>query len=305
MSTNQNPKNWNIFLAVDGSQHARAATRLVKDLPLPPGSSITALGVVTPLQIPGQSVLSAALDEAQATLSAKPELRVLTGLLHGHPADELISYANQHHPDLIVMGAKGLRATLGILLGGIAQQVVEYAEWPVLVVRAPYTVLKRALLVTDGSLFSQCAAEFLASFPLPVDMKIEIAHVLPPLITAETIARSWPVGMGELPSLPIEELEETYQRQAEELEQKGKNLLGDMLHFLEITGVSASSILLRGDAATEIIEYANKNQVDLILCGSRGLSQVQSWLLGSVSRKLIHYASCSILVVKGKSKTHQ
>jgi nucleotide-binding universal stress UspA family protein len=35
----------------------------------------------------------------------------------------------------MVMGAKGLYATLKILLGGVAHQVVEHARWPVLVVR--------------------------------------------------------------------------------------------------------------------------------------------------------------------------
>jgi len=52
-------------------------------------------------------------------------------------------------------------------------------------------------------------------------------------------------------------------------------------------------------AVTEIIQYAKENQVDLIVAGSRGLTSMQSWLLGSVSRKLVHYAGCSVLIVKG------
>jgi nucleotide-binding universal stress UspA family protein len=48
----------------------------------------------------------------------------------------------------------------------------------------------------------------------------------------------------------------------------------------------------------EIIHYARSNAIDLIACGSRGLSPVASWLLGSVSRKLVHYANCSVLIVK-------
>ena len=58
---------------------------------------------------------------------------------------------------------------------------------------------------------------------------------------------------------------------------------------------------MRGDAATEIIEYANQNQIDLIVAGSRGLSQMRRLLLGSLSRKLVHYAGCSVLIVKGVS----
>ena len=42
-----------------------------------------------------------------------------------------------------------------------------------------------------------------------------------------------------------------------------------------------------------------EKNIDLVVVGSRGLSQVGGWLLGSVSRKLVHYAGCSVLIVKG------
>ena len=63
-------------------------------------------------------------------------------------------------------------------------------------------------------------------------------------------------------------------------------------------GIESTSVLARGDAATEIIEYTNKEDIDLIVAGSRGLSQFQGWLMGSVSRKLVHYSNCSVLIVK-------
>ena len=48
----------------------------------------------------------------------------------------------------------------------------------------------------------------------------------------------------------------------------------------------------------EVLELLNDNQVDLVVTGSRGLSPVKAWLLGSVSRKLVHYAPCSVLITK-------
>ena len=63
-------------------------------------------------------------------------------------------------------------------------------------------------------------------------------------------------------------------------------------------GIKAKNALLQGDAATEIIQYASNKEIDLIIAGSRGLSPMQSWLIGSVSRKLVHYAGCSVLLVK-------
>lgn len=86
-----------------------------------------------------------------------------TNLILGSPAEKIIETAEAKKSDLIVLGAKGLRATLGILLGGVAQQVVvEYVHCPVLVVRAPYQGLHRILVVTDGSSYRQQAARYLA-----------------------------------------------------------------------------------------------------------------------------------------------
>ena len=102
-------------------------------------------------------------------------------LLAGHPSEIIHQMADEQHPHLIVLGAKGRRATAGIQLGGVAQQVVEYSNSPVLVVRSPYQGLERILLVIDGSLASQCSVEYIARLPLPEASAIEIVHVLPPL----------------------------------------------------------------------------------------------------------------------------
>ena len=99
--------------------------------------------------------------------------------------------------------------------------------------------------------------------------------------------------------VPSYETEEILTRQAEEEERNGELLLVDAVNDLSNYGIEAKSVLLRGDAATEIIQYANENQVDLIVAGSRGLSQMRRLLLGSLSRKLVHYAGCSVLIVKG------
>ena len=99
--------------------------------------------------------------------------------------------------------------------------------------------------------------------------------------------------------VPSYETEELLVKQAEEEQRQGKVLLDQTIKALGDFGIEATSALVRGDAATEIIEYANQNQIDLIVAGSRGLSQMRRLLLGSLSRKLVHYAGCSVLIVKG------
>jgi len=288
-----------IHLAVDGSEHSFAAAQFIHDLPLLSDSEVTALGVLTPRNTPSQSLLLAALDGVQKIFQ-ESSVEVRCELLHGNPAEALTKYADQHKPDLLVVGAKGLRATLGILLGGVAQQVVEYARWPVLVVRAPYEKPQRVLLVVDGSTHSQCAVEYLIRYPFPSGTEVRVMHILPPIPTFQYF---YPSGrnlysMVDIPLASSHEIDQDIARQAQVEEQEGQVLLKKTREMLSKSGVEAVSVVKRSDAATEIIEYVKAQNMHLVIAGSRGLSSVKSWLLGSVSRKLVHYAGCSVLIVR-------
>ena len=56
--------------------------------------------------------------------------------------------------------------------------------------------------------------------------------------------------------------------------------------------------LLKGSPAREIVDYARKKDVDMIVMGTRGLGDVEGMLLGSVSRGVGMLAECSCLTVK-------
>jgi len=53
-----------------------------------------------------------------------------------------------------------------------------------------------------------------------------------------------------------------------------------------------------GHAAEQIIRMANEEKVDMIVMGHRGKSFMQRWLLGSVSKRVLSYASCTVSVVR-------
>ena len=300
-----------ILLADDGSEHAQAAVALLCDLPLSPETTIHALAVVPTLDIPRHEMLQHTLERTERILKQRG-FQVVVELKGGVPAATINDYAHLHNPDMIIIGAKGLRATLGILLGGVAQQVVEYSSVPVLVVRAPYTGIRRVLAVSDGSPYSQCALEYLGSgvrgegrtcegrLPLPADADVRVMHVLPPALTPEIIARTWSAGPDMFFPMPPESIDEKAIQQEEE--NQGQALLAGAVKTLNVGGIQAGSLLVRGDAATEIMNYVKAHNIDLVVCGSRGLSQVAGWLLGSVSRKLVHYAGCSVLIVKTSAK---
>jgi nucleotide-binding universal stress UspA family protein len=291
-------KRLNILLADDGSQHAQAAVEWLQSSSLPPKSQIYVFRAFNSGQIPWISDFENALERTQTQL-ANLGYRVETELTLGHAAEKILEIAAARKPDLIVLGAKGLRSTLNILLGGVAQHVVEYATCPVLILRAPYQGFCRVLLVTDGSPSSLSAARYLRRFPLPADVAVNIMHVLPPPYTPvmmEPYSGTWQTVYAGFPAPE----EEAALRSKEK--KFGEALLARTDRLLRGEGIPSTSRLARGDAATEILDYASKNQMDLIVAGSRGLSQFKSFWMGSVSRKLVHYASCSVLLVKAPRK---
>jgi nucleotide-binding universal stress UspA family protein len=287
-----------ILLAVDGSEHILAAVNLLEDLPLPDNCSVTALAIIPTQQATRYSAMEIVLEQIQSTFQKKG-IPVAMELKAGNPAESINARADEISPDLIVLGAKGLRATLGILLGGVAQQVVEYARWPVMVVRAPYEGWERILLVIDGSEFSQRAEDYLKQFSLPSGADVRVMHVLPPEPMPDLITRSWPVGAEMVMPVPSPEMEDAAKQQAESEQHEGEELLAQSEENLRDADIEVDTVMARGDAATEIINYVKENKIDLVVVGSRGLSQVGGWLLGSVSRKLVHYAGCSVMIVKG------
>ena len=58
-------------------------------------------------------------------------------ILEGHPAERILEYAEQHRPDLMVMGSHGRSGLARMRLGSVAENVVQQTSIPTLVVRAP------------------------------------------------------------------------------------------------------------------------------------------------------------------------
>jgi nucleotide-binding universal stress UspA family protein len=67
-------------------------------------------------------------------LGAAKGINVESVLLEGHPADELIRYAEENEMDIIVMGTLGRTGIDRLLLGSVAGNVVRHSKVPVMVV---------------------------------------------------------------------------------------------------------------------------------------------------------------------------
>jgi nucleotide-binding universal stress UspA family protein len=144
-----------ITIAHDGSPGAREALRLVTALPLLPATRLRIIGVAEPMRYPptAPEIIGGALRAAVADVEHErcaalertltPEIealraRVTTADLSiavGHPAPEILRYADVTDTDLLVVGARGLGTMKRLLLGSVSEAVLRHAACPVLVVR--------------------------------------------------------------------------------------------------------------------------------------------------------------------------
>jgi len=53
-----------------------------------------------------------------------------------------------------------------------------------------------------------------------------------------------------------------------------------------------------GNTPQQIVEVAAESHADLIIMGSRGMTEWKSLLLGGVANKVVHHATCPVLLVR-------
>lgn len=78
----------------------------------------------------------------------------------------------------------------------------------------------------------------------------------------------------------------------------GEQLLENIKKDFEQSDIKVSTIYKVGDIAREIVDKADKENVDLIVMGSRGLGVISRTFLGSISHKVINNTDKSVLIVK-------
>jgi nucleotide-binding universal stress UspA family protein len=87
-------------------------------------------------------------------------------------------------------------------------------------------------------------------------------------------------------------------QQAEEAQKEGaQSYLKKVVAKAKKDGLMVKGVVVEGNPADSIIEYAQKNGVDLIVMSTHGRSGVSRFAMGSVTDKVIRTAAAPVLVV--------
>lgn len=106
-----------------------------------------------------------------------------------------------------------------------------------------------------------------------------------------TVIHAWKFINPGYDPYSLKEMNRCLQQLALDIVQEAKNELKDFSNEKEVQAIN-------GHAASSIVKFAKEHHVDLIVIGSRGLSGVERFFLGSVSFHVIQKAPCDVLVIK-------
>lgn len=285
-----------LVFVTDGSPDSAAGAELINALPLPRGSEITVLAASGSGLPTGGEPQATALQRA-AALVDREGIAVTSRAVPDTTARYLREYTTAWPPDLVVDGTEEPAPTMAGKLRDALNPLVEQVSVPVLMARAPFKGLRRILLAYDGSPDSDAAVAYLTRLPLPAECAITVVNVLTDVPTIEAVPASGPIAprlFRQASVLVVREEPHAIQVHI------AKSQLARALETLVQAGFEARGRVVWGDAAKAIMHKATATGADLLVAGSRGLSGAWSWLLGSVSRRLVRDLRWSVLIVRGQ-----
>ncbi len=212
------------------------------------------------------------------------ELTVHTHLVRSISAAEAITeLAADQNCDLVVMGTHGRRGIKHLLLGSVAEHVVRSVRVPVVTVRPDCRLFSarpsRMLVAHDFSDQSAEAAKVAGAWARAFGSEITLLHVVEPVVYPEFY--TFNLATDDI-------LTRSRDRATEVLDDAAGQLLDEL-------PVDTSVVI--GRAADAILSEAESGGFDLVVMGTRGLSELEQLVLGSVAESVLRRCPVPLLTV--------
>jgi nucleotide-binding universal stress UspA family protein len=274
-----------ILFAVDESSHMRAAAQSVSRLARATQSEVVVLHVNAgdgPTSGPANAPAPSTRIEAIAALLTDAGVRTTVETRvapHDEIAGTIAAVAKQLKVDMLALGSRGLSDLSGLFRGSVSHQVIARSDCPVLVVRYgvrhPGGPIRRILLAIAGGEDVPHALEAAMTIARATDAEVLVLH-----------ARYLVTGLDSWPYVEPDE----YAQQA----------LVKVVRKLRTAGIRTavhSPVAAAGIART-IAHEAHEADVDLVVIGSRRLSDLASLLLGGLDHDVIHSSDRPVLIAE-------
>ena len=148
-------------------------------------------------------------------------------------------------------------------------------------------VFARILHATDFSTASRPALAKAIALARQNRAPLTIVHALPPPII--------PVG-GEIAYVPPG----TYEAIDQSARQYARKQLAALTARARKAGVRATALLLDGTPHDQIARAARRARADVVVIGTHGRTGLAKVLMGSVAERVVRFAPCPVLTVRGR-----
>lgn len=286
-----------VLLATDGSDYSTLATRLLSKLKSANPLQVHVLSVVSlevPHGLPELNLASSYAQHTRAQSQRSVDLAVESlkaagiaathEVIEGHPAVTIVEKAAELGVDLVILGAQGHSLLARLLLGSVSDYVATHADCSVLVVRETEFLSGNSQLKIcigfDDSQPCNHAIDELAELGWAREAKIDLvsAVVLP---------------VDNFSDMPLQFDPQDFVASHQTLINKAvdaiKPKLGDNVF---------GSVEQCAHVGLGLSTFVEREKSDVLVVGDKGRSFIARFLLGSVSRSVLHHAPCSIWIAR-------
>ncbi|MCO5166184.1 MAG: universal stress protein [Planctomycetes bacterium] len=274
-----------ILVPLDGSPLADGILPHVERLLALEPAEVTLLTVLPPPEpeeVPGQAAAQRKLSEAhlegvRLRLEQKGAKKVQTVVRQGDPAAEIVFAQEDGAPDLVAMSSHGRTGVLRWLRGSVAERVLRTARAPL-------------LLLTARGLDEKVEPRF-RRILVPLEDDATSAAVLP------LVTRFARLHGAEVLLLRVEGAMLVPRALVLTPEELGASLRPHV-EALEKEGLSVRTQIAHGDPASEVLDLADREDVDLIAMATHGRTGAARLLEGSVSEKVLRACRRPLLIFR-------
>ncbi len=271
-----------ILVPLDGSEAAESVFPYVDKFSLLFNSQVDVMGVCTEVENGLRRTFEMYLEKIATHLRNK-RIKSETVLSCGVPAEQILDYAEKSNADLITLATYGRSGAKTWLAGSVATQIMRAAKVPILAVPpgklTGELAIKKILVPLDGS---------------------DIEKIVLPYV--EAIAK----GTGALcvlfhvsePPLPMIASYIDIKATEEQSRKLVKDHLDNIAAELTSKGIKAENKIVSGAPAMVILNYAETENVDLIVMPTRGRGGASRWLLGSVTERVLLHSIKPVLAIR-------
>lgn len=194
-------------------------------------------------------------------------------VLYGRSVETILSCANAHGFDAVIVGTAGASGFERFMDGSTADGVMRESSIPVFVVplgaQLPPAAFERILLAIDDSEPSDAARDFA--------FKLDAANHASFTICAVAESTDGPAGVQD--------------------HHAAQRLAKATVERAEMAGLRAQMLLATGPPAEQIIASAISTKADLIAIGTHGRRGIRRWFVGSVAEKVVRESRVPVVVV--------